>query len=131
MDLSLHRCGFAGTAFSANRDPVSRWLGACQQVPEGIPAGLAGFGSPSPGNTRPSAVGTGHAELGTVIRLLADGPLGGSVAGLLTLIETPEALADTIGRARSQDYAKRRAHRCIEAVQGAMRLGAGRGITSI
>ncbi|MGB5136811.1 MAG: DUF4236 domain-containing protein [Prochlorococcaceae cyanobacterium] len=65
-------------------------------------------------------------EQGTVSRLLADGSLGGRVAGQLALIETPEALADYIGRARSQDDAKRRAHRCIEAVREATRLAAGR-----
>ena len=40
----------------------------------------------------------------------------------------PEALADYIGRARSQDDTKRRAHRCIEAVQQATRLADGRSL---
>ena len=66
-------------------------------------------------------------EQGLVSRLLADGSLGGRVAGLLAVIETPEAMADYIGRARSQDDAKRRAHRCIEAVQEAARLAQMRG----
>jgi len=63
---------------------------------------------------------------GTVSRLLAIGSLGARLAGLLALIETPEAMADYITRSRSQDDAKRRAHRCIEAMQEATRLAAGR-----
>lgn len=35
------------------------------------------------------------------------------------------SMADCIGRARSQDDAKRRAHRCIETVQASTRLAAG------
>jgi hypothetical protein len=66
-------------------------------------------------------------EEGTVSRLLSDAALGGCVAGLLALIETPEAMVNYIGRARSQDDTKRRAHRCIEAVQQATRLADGRG----
>ncbi|MCP9928813.1 DUF4236 domain-containing protein [Cyanobium sp. CH-040] len=65
-------------------------------------------------------------EEGTVSRLLANGSLGGRVAGQLALIETPEAMADYIGSARSQDDAKRRAHRCIEAVREATLLAAAR-----
>jgi len=66
-------------------------------------------------------------EQGTVSRLLADDAIGARVGGQLALIETPEAMADYIGRARSQDDAKRRAHRCIEAVGEATRLAAARG----
>jgi hypothetical protein len=66
-------------------------------------------------------------EEGTVSRLLSDAALGGRVAGLLAVIETPEAMADYITRARSQDDTKRRAHRCIEAVREATRLAAARG----
>jgi hypothetical protein len=65
-------------------------------------------------------------ESGTVSRLLADGSLGGRLAGLLAVIETPEAMADYITRARSQDDVKRRAHRCIEATAEASRLATGR-----
>ncbi|MGB5135853.1 MAG: DUF4236 domain-containing protein [Prochlorococcaceae cyanobacterium] len=65
-------------------------------------------------------------EQGTVSRLLADGSLGGRVAGQLALVETPETMADYINRARSQDDAKRRAQRCIEAVREATLLAAGR-----
>ncbi|MGL6135274.1 MAG: hypothetical protein ACRC1L_13960 [Prochlorococcaceae cyanobacterium] len=78
----------------------------------------------------PGAPGQRLWEQGLVSRLLADGSLGGRVAGLLALIETPEAMADYIGRARSQDDAKRRAHRCIEAAEEASRLAAGRGLIS-
>jgi len=65
---------------------------------------------------------------GTVSRLLGDGSVGGRISGLLAVIETPEAMEDYITRARSQDDAKRRAHRCIEAVREATRLAAGRGL---
>ncbi len=66
-------------------------------------------------------------ERGAVSRLLADGALGGRSAGLLALIETPEAMEAYVLRARSQDDAKRRARRCLEAVQLASRLAASRG----
>ncbi|MFO8239152.1 MAG: DUF4236 domain-containing protein [Prochlorococcaceae cyanobacterium] len=66
-------------------------------------------------------------DQGPVSQLLADDTIGGRPAGLLAVIETPEAMADYISRARSQDDAKRRAHRCIEAVQEASRPAAGRG----
>ena len=65
---------------------------------------------------------------GTISRMLADGAIGARVAGQLALIETPEAMADYITRARSQADAKRRAHRCIEAAAEASRLAAGRGL---
>lgn len=66
-------------------------------------------------------------EEGTVSRLLADDTIGPRVAAQLVLIETPEAMEAYITRARSQDDTKRRAHRCIEAVQQATRLADGRG----
>jgi hypothetical protein len=47
--------------------------------------------------------------------------------GLLALIETPEALEGYLLRAQGQDDAKRRAQRCITAVQEASRLAAGQG----
>jgi hypothetical protein len=46
---------------------------------------------------------------------------------LLALIETPEAMESYLLRAQGQDDAKRRAQRCITAVQEASRLAAGRG----
>ena len=63
---------------------------------------------------------------GLVSRLLADGSLGARTAGLLALIETPEAMEGYLLRAQGQDDAKRRAQRCIEAVQVAVRLSADR-----
>lgn len=59
---------------------------------------------------------------GSVSRLLADGSLGSRTAGLLALIETPEALESYLLRAQSQADAKRRAQRCIESLQQALRL---------
>jgi hypothetical protein len=65
---------------------------------------------------------------GLVSRLLVDGSLSARPAGLLALIETPEALKGYLLRAQGQDDAKRRAQRCITAVQEAARLAAGRGL---
>ena len=61
-------------------------------------------------------------EHDSVSRLLANGSLGARMAGLLALIETPEAMEGYLLRAQSQSDAKRRAQRCIEAVQQASRL---------
>ena len=58
---------------------------------------------------------------GLISRLLADPRMGGRNAGLLALIETPEAMAAYIQRARSQDDVKRRSQRCIEAAELAAR----------
>ena len=66
-------------------------------------------------------------EHGLVSRLLANGSLGARTTGLLALIETPEAMESYVLRAQGQDDAKRRAQRCITAVQEASRLAAGRG----
>ena len=64
---------------------------------------------------------------GLVSRLLADGSLGARTTGLLALIETPEAMEGYLLRAQGQDDAKRRAQRCITAVQEGARLAAARG----
>jgi hypothetical protein len=45
----------------------------------------------------------------------------------LALIETPEALEGYLRRAQGQDDAKRRAQRCITAVQEASRLASDWG----
>ena len=66
-------------------------------------------------------------EHGLVSRLLADASIGARTTGLLALIETPEAMEAYLLRAQGQDDAKRRAQRCITAVQEASRLAAGRG----
>ena len=58
---------------------------------------------------------------GLVSQLLADPRVKGRNAGLLALIETPEAMAAYIQRARSQDDVKRRSQRCIEAAELAAR----------
>jgi hypothetical protein len=55
-------------------------------------------------------------------RLLSNGSLPAQTTGLLALIETPEAMEAYLLRAQGQDDAKRRAHRCITAVQEAVRL---------
>jgi len=66
-------------------------------------------------------------EHGLVSRLLAAGSLAARTAGLLAVIETPEAMEGYLLRAQGQDDAKRRAQRCIEAVQEASRLATTRG----
>ena len=58
---------------------------------------------------------------GLISRLLADPRMGGRNAGLLAVIETPEAMQAYIQRARSQDDVKRRSQRCIEAAELAAR----------
>ena len=67
---------------------------------------------------------------GLVSRLLADGSLSLRTAGLLALIETPEAMEGYVLRAQGQDDAKRRAQRCIEAAEAAVRLVAEKGLLS-
>jgi hypothetical protein len=66
-------------------------------------------------------------EQGRVSRLLADSSLGARTTGLLALIETPESMEAYVLRSQGQDDAKRRAQRCITAVQEASRLAPGRG----
>ena len=60
---------------------------------------------------------------GLVSRLLAAGSLAARTAGLLALIETPEAMEAYVLWGQGQDDAKR----CIEAVQEALRLATARG----
>jgi len=75
----------------------------------------------------PGSTGKRLWEHGLVSRLLADGSLSARTAGLLTLVETPEAMEAYLLRAQGQDDAKRRAQRCIEAVQQASNLASGLG----
>ena len=75
----------------------------------------------------PGSTGEQLWEHGLVSRLLADASIGARTTGLLALIETPEALEGYLLRAQGQDDAKRRAQRCITAVQEATRLASGRG----
>ena len=58
---------------------------------------------------------------GLISRLLADPRMGGRNAGLLAVIETPEAMQAYLERGRSQDDVKRRSQRCIEAAELAAR----------
>jgi hypothetical protein len=76
----------------------------------------------------PESVGALLWENASVSRLLADSSLGPRTAGLLALIETPEAMEGYLLRAQGQDDAKRRAQRCIEAVEAAVRLAAEQGL---
>jgi hypothetical protein len=75
----------------------------------------------------PGSTGEQLWDLGVVSRLLAAGSLAARTAGLLAVIETPEAMEAYVFRAQGQDDAKRRAHRCIEAAQEASRLATARG----
>ena len=74
----------------------------------------------------PGSTGEQLWDLGLVSRLLSDGSISGRLAGLLAVIETPEAVEGYLLRAQGQDDAKRRAHRCIEAAQEASRLASAR-----
>ncbi|MCP9878110.1 hypothetical protein KBZ17_16035, partial [Cyanobium sp. A2C-AMD] len=74
----------------------------------------------------PGSAGALLWDHGSVSQLLGDGSLGARTAGLLALIETPEAMEGYLLRAQSQDDAKRRAQRCIESVQEALRFSAVR-----
>ena len=78
----------------------------------------------------PGSTGEQLWDLGLVSRLLAAGSLAARTAGLLALIETPEAMEAYVLRAQGQDDAKRRAQRCIEAAQAAVRLVAEKGLLS-
>ena len=53
----------------------------------------------------PGSTGEQLWEYGLVSRLLADGSLGAKAAGLLALIETPEAMEAYLLRAQGQDDA--------------------------
>ncbi|MFM7547740.1 MAG: DUF4236 domain-containing protein [Cyanobacteriota bacterium] len=75
----------------------------------------------------PGSTGKRLWEHGLVSQLLADGSLSARTAGLLSLVETPEAMEAYLLRAQGQDDAKRRAQRCIEAVQQASNLASGLG----
>jgi len=75
----------------------------------------------------PGSTGDQLWEHSLVSRLLTDASIGARTTGLLALIETPEALEGYLLRAQGQDDAKRRAQRCITAVQEASRLASGRG----
>jgi len=75
----------------------------------------------------PDSTGEQLWDHGLVSRLLADGSLAPRTSGLLALIETPEAIEGYLLRAQGQDDAKRRAQRCITAVQEASRLLTSKG----
>ena len=78
----------------------------------------------------PGSAGALLWENASVSRLLAAGSLSPRSAGLLALIETPEAMEGYVLRAQGQDDAKRRAQRCIEAAESAVRLVAEKGLLS-
>ena len=78
----------------------------------------------------PGSTGEQLWDLGLVSRLLAAGSLATRTAGLLALIETPEAMEAYVLRAQGQDDAKLRTERCIEAAEAAVRLVAEKGLLS-
>lgn len=75
----------------------------------------------------PGSLGEQLWSQGLISRLLSDASIGTRTAGLLALIETPEAVEDYVLRAQGQDDVKRRAQRCIKAVEEATRLAIARG----
>ena len=136
--------GLPGTGLSWS---VEHTPNSAAAIPTAIPAGPAA-GLPNSRRLRPgqldalkqSLLGVLRQELfapgstgeqlwehGLVSRLLADGSLGARTMGLLVLIESPEAMEGYVLRAQGQDDAKRRAQRCITAVQEASRLASARG----
>ena len=78
----------------------------------------------------PGSTGEQLWDLGLVSHLLAAGSLAARTAGLLAVIETPEAMEAYVLRAQGLDDAKRRAQRCIEAAEAAVRLVAEKGLLS-
>lgn len=75
----------------------------------------------------------GHGEAlwreALVGRLMEDPGLTSRQAALVAPIASPQALRAYVLGARSQDEAKRRVHRCIDAVAEALRLTQARGWT--
>ena len=147
FNVPVNRSGGARTTVGLPGTGLSWSVEHSPDRPAAIPAGVA-EGLPNSRRLRPGQLdalkqdllAVLHKELfhagspgeqlwehGLVSRLLADGSLGGRTTGLLALIETPEAMEAYLLRARGQDDAKRRARRCVEAVQEAVRLSAGRG----
>ena len=147
FNIPVNRSGGPRTTVGLPGTGLSWSLEHTPDRPEGIPAGPAA-GLPNSRRLRPgqlealkqSLLGVLRQELfapgstgeqlweqGLVSRLLADAALGARTTGLLALIETPEAMEGYVQRAQGQDDAKRRAQRCITAVQEASRLAAGRG----
>jgi hypothetical protein len=65
----------------------------------------------------PAQAGERLWQTGAVTSALNAGQLGSREAALLALIETPEAMEDYVMRARSRSDARRRAERCVAAVE--------------
>ncbi|WP_094555440.1 DUF4236 domain-containing protein [Synechococcus sp. 1G10] len=76
---------------------------------------------------QPGGCGAQLWELSLVSRLLNDPSIGDRIYGQLAVIETPETMEAYLLRAQGQDDLKRRAKRCVEAVQEAGRLARIRG----
>ena len=76
---------------------------------------------------QPGGMGANLWELNLVSRLLNDPAIGARSSGLLAVIETPEAMEAYLLRSQGQDDLKRRARRCIQATEEALRLAGERG----
>ena len=145
FNIPVSRSGGARTTVGLPGTGLSWSVEHTSDRPAALPAGPAA-GLPNSRRLRPgqlvalkqSLLGVLHRELfaagsggkqlwehGLVSRLLADGSLSARTAGLLALIETPEAMEGHLLRAQGQDDAKRRAQRFIEAVQQASNLASG------
>ena len=119
--LSSIAVGGRGASFNI---PVARSGGPRTTV--GLPGtGLSWSVEQTP--DRSVAIPAGAAQGLPNSRRLRPGQLEILKAELLAVIETPEAMQAYLLRAQGQDDAKRRAQRCIEAVQEASRLAVGRG----
>ncbi|MCP9848984.1 DUF4236 domain-containing protein [Cyanobium sp. Morenito 9A2] len=75
---------------------------------------------------QPGGMGAQLWELNLVGRLLNDPDISNRGYGQLAVIETPEAMEAYLLRAQGQDDLKRRAKRCVEAVQEAVKLVSAR-----
>jgi len=93
---------------------LETFRGSCRQM---LQDRLFGVGAP------------GHRlwEHQLVGRLLRETDLGARTTAQLAAIESPRALEDYLGRARSQDEVKRRCQRCVDGVSLALDLVAQRG----
>ena len=134
FNIPVARSGGARTTVGVPGTGLSWSVEHAPDHPAVIPAGRA-KGLPNSRRLRSGQLDALKQQLLEVLRqeLFAPGSAGsllwehGSLSRLLAVIETPEAMEAYLLRAQGQDDLKRRAHRCIEAAQEAVRLARGRG----
>jgi hypothetical protein len=134
FNIPVARSGGARTTVGVPGTGLSWSVEHAPDRPAVIPAGRA-EGLPNSRRLRPGQLDALKQQLMEVLQqeLFAPGSAGAlspRTAGLLALIETPEAMEGYLLRAQGQDDAKRRAERCIEAAEAAVRLVAEKGLLS-